>query len=214
MQLDRIRVQNYKCIEDSGWVDLEQVTCFVGKNESGKTAFLQAIEKLNPVNSSGKFVPLEEYPRKRYTKYKTRHENDPDPVVTAVYHLTDGEQDRIESEYETGILDTPEIEVVKDYKNNYHWDFSVNDRVLVPSLIDDYDLPGPTERSFEGIETIDELESKLDESEAESEEVHSLRDRVKRIQNEGLSAEIETGTCWINNPISSTSMSTRSWMDT
>ena len=47
MRLLRARVLNYQSILDSGWVLLEPVTCLVGKNESGKTAFLQALQKLN-----------------------------------------------------------------------------------------------------------------------------------------------------------------------
>ena len=55
MKLTRARITNYKSIDDSGWVDIQNVTCFVGKNESGKTAFLQALKKLNPVGASGDF---------------------------------------------------------------------------------------------------------------------------------------------------------------
>jgi predicted ATP-dependent endonuclease of OLD family len=39
---------NYKCIEDSGWVDFEEdLTRFVGANEAGKTSFLEAISNYN-----------------------------------------------------------------------------------------------------------------------------------------------------------------------
>ena len=49
MKLTRARVTNYRSIDDSGWVTIDDVTCMVGKNESGKTAFLQALRRLNPV---------------------------------------------------------------------------------------------------------------------------------------------------------------------
>lgn len=50
MKLVRARVQNYRSIEDSGWVDIEEgITALVGKNESGKTAFMQALFKLSPI---------------------------------------------------------------------------------------------------------------------------------------------------------------------
>jgi predicted ATP-dependent endonuclease of OLD family len=41
MKLTKVRIQNYKSIADSSWVTMDQVTCLVGKNESGKTAFLR-----------------------------------------------------------------------------------------------------------------------------------------------------------------------------
>jgi len=53
MRLARVKVENYRSIEDSGWVDIEtDITALVGKNESGKTAFLQALFKLS--NYSGR----------------------------------------------------------------------------------------------------------------------------------------------------------------
>ena len=49
MKLTRARVINYKSIDDSSWVRVDDVTALVGKNESGKTAFLQAIRKINSI---------------------------------------------------------------------------------------------------------------------------------------------------------------------
>lgn len=38
MKLVSVRVQNYKCIEDSGEFTVSNLTCLAGKNESGKSA--------------------------------------------------------------------------------------------------------------------------------------------------------------------------------
>lgn len=67
MRLIRFRVQNYKSVNDSGWVNVDTaVTALVGKNESGKSALLRALYKLNPV-ASDPFNPVREFPRGRYT---------------------------------------------------------------------------------------------------------------------------------------------------
>lgn len=51
MLLKDVRIRDYRSIEDSGVVSIDpDVTCLVGKNESGKTAFLQALHLLNPLN--------------------------------------------------------------------------------------------------------------------------------------------------------------------
>ena len=36
----QFRVYNFRNIDDSGWIPVERVTAFVGRNESGKTALL------------------------------------------------------------------------------------------------------------------------------------------------------------------------------
>jgi len=42
----RYRVQKFPHVDDSGWIPLERVTAFVGRNESGKTASLSHFTSL------------------------------------------------------------------------------------------------------------------------------------------------------------------------
>ena len=67
MKALRFRVQNFRNVEDSGWIELDQVTAFVGRNESGKTALLKALHKFNPA-SDEPYNPQKEFPRDRYTR--------------------------------------------------------------------------------------------------------------------------------------------------
>lgn len=67
-KLVKFRVQNFRSVEDSGWIDAENVTCLVGTNESGKTNLLVALWKLNPANDEP-ITPLIDYPRKKYHSY-------------------------------------------------------------------------------------------------------------------------------------------------
>lgn len=53
MKLTSCRVQNYRSIIDSGWVDIDDIGVIVGKNESGKTSFLKALWKFNPFHDVG-----------------------------------------------------------------------------------------------------------------------------------------------------------------
>ena len=61
------RVQNYRNIDDSGPIELDRVTAFVGRNESGKTALLKALHKFNPATPQP-YVPQREFPRDRFTR--------------------------------------------------------------------------------------------------------------------------------------------------
>ena len=66
IKLTRFRIQNYQCIDDSDWIDIEDVTALVGKNESGKTALLTALYKLNPATEA-EYDGLYDFPRSRFT---------------------------------------------------------------------------------------------------------------------------------------------------
>lgn len=62
----RFRVLNYRNIDDSGWIPLERVTAFVGRNEAGKTALLKALHKFNPA-AEEPYNSQREFPRDRFT---------------------------------------------------------------------------------------------------------------------------------------------------
>jgi predicted ATP-dependent endonuclease of OLD family len=68
MRLKKARVQNYRSVRDSGWLEVETTkTIFVGPNEAGKSAILQALQQLNRPSGVNGFDPLRDYPRSSYT---------------------------------------------------------------------------------------------------------------------------------------------------
>lgn len=67
MRLTKARVQGYRSVIDSGQFEVENgKTILVGPNEAGKTAILQALQKLNPPKDIELFNPLRDYPRAKY----------------------------------------------------------------------------------------------------------------------------------------------------
>lgn len=70
MKLTGFRVTNFRSIEDSGWIDSENVTALIGTNESGKTNVLMPLWKLKPAKD-GEINPLNDYPRKRYNEIRS-----------------------------------------------------------------------------------------------------------------------------------------------
>ncbi|MEQ1827057.1 MAG: AAA family ATPase [Pirellula sp.] len=67
LTLLEFRVTNFRNIDDSGWIPMERITAFVGRNESGKTALLKALHKFNPA-SKEPFNPQRDFPRDRFTR--------------------------------------------------------------------------------------------------------------------------------------------------
>ncbi|MSO77569.1 MAG: hypothetical protein EXQ87_11800 [Alphaproteobacteria bacterium] len=48
MKLTRFRVQNYRTVDDSDWITVNEITALVGQNESGKSNLCEALYRANP----------------------------------------------------------------------------------------------------------------------------------------------------------------------
>lgn len=84
MRLIKFRVQGFRSVEDSGWIEVDRVAALIGTNESGKTNLLLPLWKLNPARG-GEIKATADYPRKRYNEIRTV---DPKPVfISAQFEL-------------------------------------------------------------------------------------------------------------------------------
>ena len=178
MKLIRARVTNYRSIDDSGWVTLENVTCMVGKNESGKTAFLQALRRLNPVDSaSGKFS-LRDYPRKGYVRYRRRHDSQPDVVVRAEFELSDEEIADLESKFGQGVMRSRRVMASKNYKNQRAWQFDIDETAVIRHLVESAGLPDEIRQYVLSVGTWQDLQERLQSIETTNPAVDALMDRL------------------------------------
>ena len=69
MLLKRFKVTHFRSVVDSGWIEAESVTAFIGINESGKTNLLLPLWKLNPARD-GDIVPTSDYPKTYYAEVR------------------------------------------------------------------------------------------------------------------------------------------------
>lgn len=116
MDLISFRVTMYKGILDSGWVNVNQLTVLVGKNESGKTSLLKALHKLNPYTPEP-YVMAQEWPRGR-----RRERNQEQEVCRAKFQLSDEEKTSLAKiAKREKFPDT--IEVSRNYAGNLKIDF-------------------------------------------------------------------------------------------
>jgi len=143
VKLTRARVTKFRSIDDSGWVSLDEVTCLVGKNESGKTAFLQALARLRPMDDApSEYDPVIDYPSKDYGLYRRKHENEPDTVIQAEFELGDADTEGVGSSFGKGVLPSTMVTLSKDYANHVVWTFSTSDSAVVAHLVEQTDLTG------------------------------------------------------------------------
>ena len=161
MKLVRARVTDFKSIDDSGWVDIDAVTSMVGKNESGKTAFLGALKRLNPVDGDQQFE-LKDYPRKGYVKYRRQHDANPATAVAAVMTLSEEERADLAGQIGDGVLVSDEVTVTKNYKNDISWEFDIDESSVVKHLLRLADLPPEITNHAGRAENVNELLSTLE----------------------------------------------------
>jgi predicted ATP-dependent endonuclease of OLD family len=117
MRLESFRVRDFRNIVDSGPIKVQgDVTCLVGKNESGKTALLEALNRVNPARPAS-FNVEEEYPRWKLTRdQKSGIAQDAKPIW-ARFELEDEDFDAIAGWAGPSVLADPHIEVLVSYAN-------------------------------------------------------------------------------------------------
>lgn len=122
MKLSKARVKVYKAVIDSEWFTLNELTCLVGKNESGKTAVLEALEKINAARTErGKFQETD-YPRVLMENYA-----DDEVAVETVWTLDDEEyEELVRLAGSSDAVTSHEVTLTKNYANALGWSLPLN----------------------------------------------------------------------------------------
>lgn len=172
MRLARARITNFRSIEDSGWVEIEDVSCLVGKNESGKTNFLQALARTNPPDGiSDAFDLTDDFPRRRLSDVEAELKNEGASSPQAIeveYRLDEGEVEALAERFGAGAVvldDVPIVQVTKDYKSFKTWSFSTDEAAAIKHLAADHGLTGSAAKA-KTVEELRELAGAEDASEA------------------------------------------------
>ncbi|HZA79978.1 MAG TPA: AAA family ATPase [Actinomycetes bacterium] len=114
MILKAAEVRKFRSIENSGTVRFDpDVTCLVGKNESGKTAFLEALHQANPSGGPGRgFDELRDYPRR--LRGRDRAQIATTTPVEATFELSDGDLEAVAARF-GDVLTSKELTVRRTY---------------------------------------------------------------------------------------------------
>lgn len=120
MLLTKFRVTEFRSVEDSGWIDVEQITALIGTNESGKTNIMLPLWKLNPA-AEGKIDLQDDLPREKYHIYRKA---DVKPVfIRAQYTLNPDEQTDLAKIIHCKPSEICSVIVSKDFDNNLFFEF-------------------------------------------------------------------------------------------
>ncbi|MEU5045941.1 ATP-dependent nuclease [Streptomyces griseorubiginosus] len=180
MQLIRARITDYRSVEDSEIFDVEKdVTCLVGKNESGKTNLLQALFRLNPVETAG-FDEVVDFPARKTRERKQIPADRKIPVVRATFRFDDAALKAIEDEFGPKAMRSAEFEVVIGYRDNFKtFDPRYNEAAVVDHLRSALDLPAGAARAIGGAKTIADLLAALIALAEPPFDASALADRIR-----------------------------------
>ena len=153
MKLTKVRVQNYRSVEDSEEFAIGDLTCLVGKNEAGKTAILSAMRGLKP-SQPFIFEEVIDYPRRFSTRFDERHPNGKAEVIRTWWRLEDADKAAIEKRFGPGVLKGEVFQT--DFGFRYDDDMrictiEVNEARALTNLIERHALDASERTVLEGI---------------------------------------------------------------
>lgn len=183
MQLTKAHVTYFKSIDDSGEVTIEpDVTVLVGQNESGKTAFLDALHKAHPVEKDLGYDVVEDYPRKGLSVYEEEHKTNPQIVLILKYELSEDEVKVINEDLGYHLFDSLTFSVFHYYDNISRVGVSVPEKSYVQHLVKESVLSKELVEKALKVNTIRELFHLLDEEDLNAESTQYFETLTERFK--------------------------------
>jgi predicted ATPase len=164
----KAHVWKYKSIEDSTPVVIDdRVTVLVGKNEAGKTCFLEALYKALPLNDKdAAFEVVFDYPRKDYIRYKAQHDaKQYAKVVELTFRINADSADKINTDVFGG------IQVIRsgtictrsvNYNNEASTGFSIDESAALAAFKKQLSCAEHLDEVFDGMNTFAEVLKKIE----------------------------------------------------
>ena len=158
-----------------------QITRIVGKNESGKTALLEALAKSNYFedNTEFKFDKDLDYPRSELIKAKKENP----AVITCEYELSDEDVESVEDDFGEGIISKQTFSLTSYYDNTRTTTgVSVDFNVFKDWLITSFDVGDQGKELLHTSSSFSDLESLVSENEATPgmKEIQSELNKIKK----------------------------------
>ena len=176
MILNSICIKNFKCVSDSGRIIIDPgVTCLVGKNESGKTAILEALYRLNPIASGHRssFNELYDYPRRK--RAADREIISTLSPCEAEFELDEDDVTNLEKKICPGIVKIGSMTTGRKYNNHLWFDTDIQESRYIEHLIN---ARGLDNQVAHGCSTINDLIDKIEELTDPPEALSDLLDEL------------------------------------
>ena len=181
MKLTQVHIKNFRCIDDSNPVEIGTNTCLVGKNESGKTAFLKALEGLKSVDSAyTEYNRTENYPRRYLADYDERHPDEGAEVIKTVWQLERGDKDALAKEFGDGVITGDQVTIRKSYgPTGTTWSVPIDEAAVLRELIARFELSDEEKAPIEALRRTEvcaeELEGLGERTESQSRMLEAIK---------------------------------------
>lgn len=188
LHLKSFRVRKFRNILDSGAIAVDDaVTCLVGMNESGKTAILSALYRINPVGEAN-FNEQQDYPRWLLSKDRRADAVKDAVPIEATFTLDHSDLLAVESALGDGVVGADGLIISRKYGSaRTSWHVPRDTKRAVQNLLDRLDLRKKTIDRFGHVDDLDGIEAVCaelagDESDGQlertKEEVARIRERL------------------------------------
>lgn len=176
MKLKSAHVTNFRSILDSNAVEIEATTCLVGKNEAGKTAFLKALEGLNPVNKSYAYDKLRDYPRRNLSNFYNLRA----AVISTRWELDEDDLTALTDEFGKAALTGNEITLERSYGDSgMEWTIPVDEAAVLKGLYKRFTLEAIDKKLLKDVTTTSCAALELEKLEEPSAEQTQLLDHIQ-----------------------------------
>lgn len=164
MKLTKVTIHKYKSfLTEQTYVVESQITRIVGKNESGKTALLEALAKSNYFedNADFQFNKDLDYPRSELIKAK----NENPAVLTCEYELSDEDVEAVEEDFGKGIISKQTFSLTSYYDNTRTTTgVTVDFDVFKDWLITSFDVGDQGKELLRAVASFSDLENVVSEN--------------------------------------------------
>lgn len=180
IKLKNVVINKYKSFLEKQEIEIEDgVTRIVGKNESGKTALLEAMAKFNYFDSKDKtftFNSTNDYPRGELKRYQQEYPNEDFDVITCTFELSDDLLNQISEDVGKEVFTSKSIKVAKTYNNiKRFYNVSTNTKKFIEQFLQNYTLEDSMKQELIKSNSLEELAEK-------SKEIEELTDAYKELK--------------------------------
>jgi predicted ATP-dependent endonuclease of OLD family len=191
MKLKEVKIARYKSYLETQVVSIEDsITTLVGKNESGKTAFLEALSKFNYFEKDKKyqFDVTSDFPRNELKKYQ--RDNVPLEVIKCTFEISDGLLKEIQDDLGKDVFKIKTFSYGIKYDGSSAWyDLVVNEELFLKKYLDDHELTPEIMEELKGIKSIKAFEALI---------VTTQNEPIKQVFQELKRDYIDTSYKWDN----------------